>query len=178
MAGMMLFEVAGLHVEVEGALGAAGLDAGHPLHFRRRLQVLEIMRLVDEDMVHTQLVKNQSIILLVLGGQVFELGLACRFLFFDGLDEIAVGSCCPLAGTVEEQLVIFLDLLVQEFLLVLTRHADALEAAMGDNDGVPVAAGDLGGQVFAAFLCKILLARDQQLGVGIPGLELAGELLQ
>ena len=40
-AGVLLVEVAGLHVHVEGAFAAAGLDAGDALHLGRRLQVLE-----------------------------------------------------------------------------------------------------------------------------------------
>ena len=57
VAGMLLVQVAGFHVQVERPLRAAGLDAGDALHLGRRLQVLEIMRLVDEDMVDPELVK-------------------------------------------------------------------------------------------------------------------------
>ena len=39
-------------------------------------------------------------------------------------------------------------------------------------------AGDLGGQQLAALLGEVLLGGDQQLGVGVELLELAGELLQ
>ena len=77
-----------------------------------------------------------------------------------------------------EQLVVFLDLLAQELLLVVPRHADPLEAAVGDDDAVPVAAGDLGGQELAAVLGEVLLGGDQQLGVGVELHELAGELLE
>ena len=58
------------------------------------------------------------------------------------------------------------------------RHADALEAAVGDDDAVPLAAGDLGGQDLAAFPRQVFLGGDEQLGVGIELHELAGELLQ
>ena len=57
-------------------------------------------------------------------------------------------------------------------------HADALEGAVGDDDAVPVAAGDLGGEELAALAGEILLAGDQQPGVGIELHELAPELLQ
>ena len=47
VAGVLLVQVAGLHVQVEGALAAAGLDAGDALHLGRRLQVLEVMGFVN-----------------------------------------------------------------------------------------------------------------------------------
>ena len=72
MAGMLLVQVTRLHVHVEGPLAAAGLDAGDALHLGRRLQVLEIMRLVDEDVIDAQFVEDQAVILLVLGEQVLE----------------------------------------------------------------------------------------------------------
>ena len=71
-------QVAGFHVEVEGPLAAAGLDAGDALHLGRRLQVLEVMRLVDEDVIDAQLVEDQPVVLLVLGQQVFQPLLAAR----------------------------------------------------------------------------------------------------
>ena len=49
---------------------------------------------------------------------------------------------------------------------------------MGDDDAVPLAAGDLGGQELAAVPREVLLGGDQQLGVGVELHELAGELLQ
>ena len=84
-------QVAGLHVEVEGPLAAAGLDAGDALHLGRRLQVLEIMRLVDEDVIDAELVEHQAVVLLVLGEQVLQPFLARGLLLLDGLDEVAVG---------------------------------------------------------------------------------------
>ena len=65
-------QVAGLHVHVEGPLAAAGLDAGDALHLGRRLQVLEIMGLVDEDVIDAEFVEHQPVILLVLGEQVLQ----------------------------------------------------------------------------------------------------------
>jgi hypothetical protein len=44
VAGVLLVQVTGLHVHVEGAFAAAGLDAGDALHLGRRLQVLLSMR--------------------------------------------------------------------------------------------------------------------------------------
>ena len=94
VAGMLLAQVAGFHVEVEGPLAAAGLDAGDALHLGRRLQVLEIMGLVDEDVIDAQLVEHQPVILLVLGEQVFQPLLAAGLLLLDGLDDVAA-ACLP-----------------------------------------------------------------------------------
>ena len=67
------------------------------------------MRLIDKNVVHTNFVKHDPIILLVLGEQVFQPFAAGGLLLLDGLDEIAVGSLGP--GMFAEQLVIFRDLL-------------------------------------------------------------------
>ena len=155
---------------------AAGLDAGDALHLGRRLQVLEIMRLVDEDVIDAEFVEHQPVILLVLGEQVLQAFGSGGLLLLDGLDEVAVGSLG--ARVFAQQLVVFGDLLAQELLLVVARHADPLEAAVGDDDAVPLAAGDLGGQELAAVPRQIFLGGDEQLGIGIELHELAGELLQ
>ena len=129
MPGMLFVQVTGFHVDVEGPFAAAGLDAGDALHLGRRLQVLEIMRLVDEDVIHSEFIEDKPVILFVLGEQVLQAFGSGGLLFLDGLDEIAVGSLG--AGVFEEQLVIFRDLLVKELLLVIARHADPLELMNG-----------------------------------------------
>ena len=176
--GVLLVEIAAFHVEVEGALRATGLDAGDALHFRRRLQVLEIVAFIDEDVVDAQLVEDQAVILLVLGQQVFQAFLALGFLLFDGLEEVALSPVACIEGAVGQQGLVFRDLLAQELLLVAARHAQTLERAMGDDDAIPRAAGDLRGQELAALFREVFLAGDEQLGVGIELHELAPELLQ
>ena len=126
---MLLAQVTGFHVHVEGPLAAAGLDAGDALHLGRRLQVLEIMRLVDEDVIDAEFIEHQPVILLVLGEQVLQAFASRGLLLLDGLDEVAVGTLC--AGMFAQQLVVFGDLLAQELLLIVPRHADPLEAADG-----------------------------------------------
>ena len=49
---------------------------------------------------------------------------------------------------------------------------------MGDDDAVPFAAGDLGGQKLAPVARQILLGGNEQLGIGIELHEFAGELFQ
>ena len=108
--------------------------------------------------------------------QVFEAFFPCGLLLLDGLDEIAVGSLC--ARMFAEQFVVFGDLFAEKRLLIVPRHADPLEAAVGDDDAVPFAAGDLGGKLLAAVARQVFLGGDQQLGIGIKLHELAGKLLQ
>ena len=50
--------------------------------------------------------------------------------------------------------------------------------AVRDDDAVPLAAGDLGGQELAPLAREVLLAGDEQPGIGVELHELAGELLQ
>ncbi len=88
--GCRSLKIAGLHVNVEGAFRSAGLDAGDAIHLGRRLQVLEVMGFVDEDVIDAEFVEDKAVVLLVAGKQVFEFLLAGGLLFLDGLDDIAV----------------------------------------------------------------------------------------
>ena len=92
VAGVLLAQIAGLHVEVERPLAAAGLDAGDAVHLGRRFQVLEIMGLVDEEVIDAELVEDQPVVLLVLGQQVLEPLLAAGLLLLDRLDDVAVAA--------------------------------------------------------------------------------------
>ena len=67
----------------------------------------------------------------------------------------------PFRRMFAEQFVVFGDLLQQKLLLVIPRHADPLEAAVGDDDAVPLAAGDLGGQLLAAVARQVFLGGDE-----------------
>ena len=177
MAGVQLVEVAALHVEVKGPFAPLGLDPGHPLHLARCLQVLEILGLVNEQMVDSQFVEDQPIVLLLAGQQVLEPGFAGGLLLLEVLADVAVGFR-GVGRTPAQQCFVLGDLFAEELLLVVPRHADPIERALGDDDAVPVAAGDLGRQHLAAVLGEVVLGGDQQLGVGVELLELAGELLQ
>src|SRR5271166_2728930 len=178
VAGVLAVQVAGFHQQVEGALAAAGLDAGDAFHLGGGFEIFEVIRLVNEDMIDAQLVEHQAVVLLVLGSQVFQPLLAAGLLLLDRLRQVAAAAGAVGAGGVLKELVVLLDLPAQEIRLVIAAHADALEAAVGDDDAVPVTAGDLGGEVLAALLRHVLLGGDQQPGVGIKLLELAGELLE
>ncbi len=142
---MQLVEVAAFHVEIKGPFRAAGLDAGDAVHFRGDFQVLGVLRFIDEEVIDAQLVENQPVIFLVLGEQILELFFASRLLLLNGLEQIPLAAVGLVGRDLDQQLIVFADLLAQEFLLVFPGHADALKARMSHDDGVPVAAGDLGG---------------------------------
>ena len=80
------------------------------------------MSLVDKQVVDTEFVEDQPVVLLVLGEEVFQAFDSRGLLLLDGLDEIAIGSLG--SRVFAEQLVVFGDLLEEKLLLVITRHAD------------------------------------------------------
>ena len=176
VAGVLLVQVVGLHEHVERPLAAARLDTGNPLHFRRRFEVLHSGRLVIEHVIHAQLVEHQAVVFLVLREQLLQLRLARCLLFLNRLDDVPAAP--RLARLVRQQGVVLGNLLPQELLLELLRHPDPLKAGMRHDDRVPIPRGDLRGQVFPAVAGEVVLRGDEELGVRIPLLELAGELLE
>ena len=118
MPGMLQVQVTSLHVHVERSFAAAGLDAGDAFHLGRRFEVLVVLRLVDEDMVHTDLVEDDPVILLILSQQLLQLFLPARFLLLDSLDEVAMDTGSTGVPTSAEEPLIFLNLLIQKLLLV------------------------------------------------------------
>ena len=134
------------------------------------------MGLVDEQVVDAEFIKDQAVVFLVLGEQGFQTFDPRGFLLLDGLDQVAIRSLG--ARVFAEQIVIFGDLLQEELLLIITRHADSFKRRMRDDDAVPLAAGDLGGQHLAAIAGQVFLRGHEQLGVGVELHELAGELLE
>ena len=180
VAGVLLVQVSGLHVQVEGPLAAAGLDAGDTLHLGRRLQVLEVMGLVDEDVIDSKFVKDQPIVLLVLGQQVFQpVPRAAAFCFSMVLMMLRLARCAPSLALSQKQLVVFRDLLAQELspgTPATCRCARSCEWVTMMPSHSPLAI--LAVRMLAAFLGEVFLGGDQQLGVGVELHELAGELLQ
>ena len=85
---------------------------------------------VNENVIDAEFIKDQAVVFLVLGQQVFQLVLRGGFLFLDGLDEIAVGTFGP--GVLSTSSWSYSAICSQqELLLVVARHADALEASCG-----------------------------------------------
>ena len=58
VAGVLLVEITGFHIEIKGPLTAAGLNTGYAFHLGRRFEVLEVMRLINVDVVDTKFVKD------------------------------------------------------------------------------------------------------------------------
>ena len=118
MAGVLPMQIPGLHVHVERALAAAGLDADDAFHLGRRFEVLVVLCLVNEEVIDAQLIEHQPVVFLVLGEQVFQAFFSGGLLLLDGLDQVAVSAGGVTARAVAQQLLILLDLLPEELFLV------------------------------------------------------------
>src|SRR5438105_4568216 len=99
-------QISRLHVEVEGTFAAGGLDAGDALHLRWGLQVLVVLGFVDEEIVNAELIKDEPVILLVLGEKILQPFLALRLLLLDRLDEIAMCAGGALGDALDDELLI------------------------------------------------------------------------
>ena len=88
------------------------------LHLRGRLQVLECLRFIDEQVIDAQFIEDEPIILLVLGEQLLQSYFAGGLLLLDHLDEIAVRPGRVGAGDFAKQVLVCLNLLPEKLLLV------------------------------------------------------------
>ena len=73
-------------------------------------------------MIDAELVEHQPVIFLILSKQLLEPFDAAGFLLFDGFDQVAVLAAGLRGGVVEQQLVIFVDLVEDEFFLQVTKE--------------------------------------------------------
>ena len=73
---------------------SAGLD-GDAAHLGWRLQILEVVGLVNKGVINTEFIEHQPVVFLILRQQVFQLLYACGLLLFDGFDDVAVGTPQP-----------------------------------------------------------------------------------
>ena len=142
VAGVLLAQIAGLHVEVEGPLAASRLDSRDTLHLRGRFEVFARpgthRRRSDRRPAHRTPARRPS-----CPRPAGPLSLSSRLAFcFSSV----LMMLRPMRCLVDEKALVLLDLLAQESLLEFLRHPDPLEAGMRDDDRVPVARGDLGGQ--------------------------------
>jgi hypothetical protein len=76
-------------------------------------------------MIDAQLVEHQPVVLFLLGQQIFQPLLAAGLALLDRLDDVAGRARAVGAGGVEKELVVFLDLLAEEFLLVVATGRSA-----------------------------------------------------
>ena len=114
LARVLLVQVLRFHVQVEGAFAAPGLDAGHPFHLGGGLQVLEIMRLVNKEMVHAELVEDQAVVFFSSASRAFRRSSRRAFCFSSVLDDVAVRAGRLGGSAVTQELVVGGDLLPQK----------------------------------------------------------------
>ena len=131
------------------------------------------MRLVHKKAVNAQLLKGDNIILAAVGAQLVQLG----FQRFAGAlhllnRKILSGIGFQLVDSQER----FRNLILNNTLLPLKRKRDALKLRMTDDNGIVIAGGDAGAELFAVRRFKILAPCHQQFCIGVQVQELAGPL--
>ncbi len=136
-------------------------DSGH---LRDIEEILEIVRLIDEETVNAQLLEIQRVVLLLLGGKKLESGFEPKLGLLQLFHELGKTSVATL---LKNQILQFVELLLQQILLSLTRHRNALETGMGDDHRIPITGGDTGKKLGATGGLEIFLACDQDVGAGI-----------
>ena len=132
------------------------------------------MAFVHKKPVNAQLLKGDHIILSLIGAQFFQLG----FQRFPGLFHLLDGE---ILACVDFQLIDggkrFINLLLNDALLPLKGQRNTLKLAMTDNDGIVVAGGDAGAELFAIGSFKVLAPCYQKFCVRVEVQKLACPLL-
>ena len=133
------------------------------------------MRLVHKQPVHTQLLKGDDVILLILGKQLFQPGFQRFARLFQLLNReplavLVLGLLDALGDLV--------DLLLDDALLALGGNRDVLKLAVTDDDRVVIARGDARAELLAVRLFKVLLGRHEDVRAGIQSQELGCPLLR
>ena len=126
--------------------------------------VLVKMTFIHKEPVNAQLLKGDHIVLTLIGAQFFQLGLQR----FSGLFHLLDGE---ILACVDFQLVDggkrFINLLLNDTLLPLKGQRDSFKLRMTDDNGIVIAGGDAGAELFAVGRFKILFPRYQQLCIGV-----------
>ena len=137
--------------------------------------VLVKMTFVHKEPVNAQLLKGDHIVLALIGAQFFQLG----FQRFPGLFHLLDGE---ILTCVDFQLIDggkrFINLLLNDALLPLKRKWDSFKLRMTDDNGIVIAGGNAGAELFAVGSLKVLAPCYQQLGIGVEVQELACPLLR
>ena len=133
------------------------------------------MRLVHKKAVNAQLLKGDNIILAAVGAQLVQLG----FQRFAGAlhllnRKILSGIGFQLVDSQER----FRNLILNNTLLPLKRKRDALKLRMTDDNGIVIAGGDAGAELFAVRRFKILAPCHKQFCVRVQMQKLRCPLLR
>ena len=160
-AAVQLLEVSDLGVQVKCSLGAVLVAQARNIgHAGRVEQVLEIMSLVHEDAVYTELLKFDVVLILGGIGQLVDLGLKLLALLFQILDGKALAALLSLGlldGPDDA-----VDLFLVQLPCKVGGDRQLLELLIADDDCVIFAVGNAVGENLAVGSGEITCFRHKQ----------------
>ena len=174
MPACHLVQIHTLHQHIAALLAFRLGYTRHIAHFGGDHRVLEVVRLIYHEAVHTELFKGHDIVLAALVVELVQLALQLFFHAFHLLDGKVFGACRLEAGCLLHHIV---DLLLQVHLLAFKGKRDFFKLAVSDDDDIKVAGGDAGTELFSVCLFKIRFAGNQNFGVGVQQQSLGCHLL-
>ena len=140
------------------------------------MQVLEFVRFIDKQGIHTQIGKIHRTVFLP---RCRQQSLIAVFHFLTLFFQLLDGSSPSFVG-----LGIFnssnnsVNLFLEYFLLHFTGHIHLLERGMRHNHRVPIACGNLAEQALPVLFCKIILFRHQNIRIRVELVKFILPLIQ
>jgi len=164
-AAGQLADVAGLHEHVEGAVAVAVREAGDAAHLCRVEEILVQVCLIDEELIDTEFLKGQRVVLVFAVGALLQFGHQTLFGFFQFLDDPPVVTAVRFSF--ENRVFELLHLFVDEAIKESVGDGQKLERAVRDDDGVVVTGRNARHGTLAIAVGEMILGGDEQLGLRI-----------
>ncbi len=168
-AGVLGFNEAGLDVEVPRPLRARRIDPLQARHVGGKGELAELLGLVDDDLIDTELGNGQKIVL--ARRERFEPFLESLFQPLEPFARDAI-----VAFDLRQKLLVELEFVGDHLLLERGRNRDEPERRMGDDDRVPIGCGGAGEEAMPLFLCKVGLVGNEDAGGRVERQDLARRL--
>ena len=169
-----LIDVAAFQQHIGGFLRIRCRESGHIAHLCIKKQVLEGVCLVHIEPVNAQLLKGNNIILSSGFQQLFQLGLQSFLRALHGFDGKALRTAI---FQFFNALGDFLDLFPQQPLLPFYGNGNPFKLTVPDDNGVVIAGGNAGAELFAVFRLKVLFRCRQNVGRRVQPQKLRSPLL-
>ena len=115
--------VAHLEIHIESPFAGGLRQSGDARHLREIKQILEVVRLVHKNAVHTKFLESQRVVLFVLRGQSLKFGFEPLLCLFKFLNQTTIGT----VGVFPSNHFQLVKLFVEETLLRVLGQRDALE---------------------------------------------------
>src|SRR6266508_4027767 len=162
--------ISGLYVldfekEIECALGGGLWQTGNSAHLCDVEQILEPLRLIDEEPIDSEFFECERVVFLAIGGERFELCskslLHALQLFHES--RAAIGTLLA-NGDFD-----FIDLCCDEISTRVQRDRDFFEARMCNDDGIPIPGCNPAEQTRAVGRREVFFSGSENVSVGIKG---------